>query len=111
MKIMRIFLLTLLTGVIFGMADILPMLKMKLDRFAIASAFVFYLLMPFIIYNTSLFGMPWWVKGGVITLLLELPVIILVAKEDIKGVVPIAVMAVILGTLIGVVGHFGLKII
>jgi len=106
---MEVFLLTLLTGAVFGMIDILPMLKMKLDKHAIISAFVFYLIVPFIIYNTNLFEMAWWLKGGVITLLLAMPVIVLVAKEGLKGTIPIAAMSIILGTLIGVVGRFVLN--
>ena len=86
---MKTFLITLLTGVIFATIDILPMLKMKLDKSAILSAFVFYLIVPFIVYNTSLFGMAWWLKGGVITLLLALPVIIIVAKDGLQAAVPI----------------------
>ena len=106
---MKTFLFTLLTGIIFGTIDILPMLKMKLNKFSIISAFTFYLIVPFIIYNTDLFGMPWWLKGGVITLLLALPVIILVAMEGIKSTIPIIMMSIVLGTLIGLVGHFLLK--
>ena len=106
---MEVFLLTLLTGAVFGMIDILPMLKMKLDKHAIISAFVFYLIVPFIIYNTNLFEMAWWLKGGVITLLLAMPVIVLVAKEGLKGAIPIAAMSIILGTLIGLVGRFVLN--
>jgi len=108
---MRLFLLTLLTGVVVGTIDILPMLKMKLDKHATISAFVFYLIVPFIIYNTDLFGMAWWLKGAVITLLLELPVIILVAKEGWKGVIPIAAMSIVLGTLISVAGKFVLNVL
>ena len=108
---MKEFLLTLLTGVVFGVVDVLPMIKMKLDRSAILSAFVFYLVVPFIVYNTNLFGMPWWLKGGVITLLLVLPVVILVAKEGLGATVPIIGMSIVLGTLIGVTGRFVLKII
>ena len=107
---MRIFFLTLLTGVVIGVIDILPMIKMKLDKLAILSAFVFYLIVPFIIYNTNLFNMPWWLKGGVITLLLALPVIILVAKEGLSAAVPVIAMSIILGTLIGVVGRFVFKL-
>ena len=106
---MKLFLLTLLTGAVFGTIDILPMLKMKLDKHAIISAFVFYLVMPFIIYNTDLFEMAWWLKGAVITLLLALPVIVLVAKEGMKGTIPIIAMSIVLGTLIGVVGKFVLN--
>ena len=106
---MKIFLLTLLTGAVFGAVDILPMIRMKLDRFAITSAFVFYLIVPFIVYNTDLFGTVWWLRGGVVTLLLALPVIILVAKNGIQSCIPIVVMSVVLGTLIGVVGRYLLK--
>jgi len=109
--IMKTLILTLITGIVCGIIDVLPMIKMKLDKTAILSAFVFYLIMPFIIYNTNLFGMIWWLKGGVITLLLELPVIILVAKDGLKGVVPIGLMAIILGTLIGFAGKFLLNIL
>jgi len=107
---MKTFLLTLLVGIVFGVVDILPMLKMKLDKTAIASAFVFYLTMPFIIYNTDLFGMAWWLKGGIITFLLALPVIILVTKEGKEAAVPIAAMSIVLGTLIGFVGDFVIKV-
>ena len=109
--IMKTFLLTLLTGVVCGTIDILPMLKMKLDKFAIASAFVFYLIIPFFVFNTDLFGMSWWLRGGVITLLLALPVIILVSMNGMQAAIPIAAMSIILGTLISLVGHFLFKVI
>ncbi len=103
---MREFLLTALIGIVAGTIDILPMLKMKLNRFAISSAFTFYFIMPFMVFNTNLFGMAWWLKGGVIALLLAIPVIIIVSKEDKKSVPPMIVMSVVLGTLIGVAGRF-----
>lgn len=103
---MKTFLLTFVIGIIAGTIDILPMLKMKLDKYAISSAFVFYFILPFIIFNTYLFGIVWWLKGGVITLALALPVIIIVAKEDIKSIPPMVVMSIVLGTLIGLAGHF-----
>ena len=59
---MRTFSLTLVTGPSFGLIDILPMLKMKLDKFSILSAFVFYLIAPFVVYSTDLFGLPMVVK-------------------------------------------------
>lgn len=107
---MKIFLLTLLVGAVFGFIDILPMLRMKLDKFSIASAYVFYLIVPFVIYNTNMFGMPWWLKGGVITFVLALPVVILVVKDGLKATMPIAVMSVVLGTLIGLAGHLLVKV-
>ena len=108
---MKTFLFTLLTGIVCGIIDILPMLKMKLDRFAIASAFVFYLIVPFFVYNTNLFGMPWWLKGSIISLLLALPVIILVSMNGIQAAIPIAAMSIVLGAIIGLTGRFLLKVI
>lgn len=103
---MNEFLLTALVGVVAGTVDVLPMVKMKLDKYAITSAFVYYFILPFIIFNTNLFGMAWWLKGGIIALALAIPVIIIVAKNEKQSVLPMAVTSVILGTLIGVVGHF-----
>ena len=103
---MKEFLLTALIGLVAGTIDILPMIKMKLDKYSIASAFVYYFVLPFIIFNTNLFGMAWWLKGGVIALALAVPVIILVVKEDKKSAPPMVVMSIVLGTLIGAVGHF-----
>ncbi len=108
---MKIYLLTLLTGAIFGAVDVLPMLKMKLDKASVMSAFVFYLIVPFVVYNINLPGIPWWLKGGILTLALALPVIILVAKDGIQTAMPIAVMSVVLGTLIGIVGKFVFKVL
>lgn len=108
---MRTFLLTLVVGMIAGAIDIAPMLKMKLDKHSIASAFTFYLIVPFIVYNTDLFGMPWWLSGGAIALLLEAPIIILIAKADTKSIVPVTAMSLVLGTLIGLAGHYILAFI
>lgn len=103
---MKEFLITGLFGTIIGFLDILPMMKMKLDRYSIASAFVFYFVLPFVIWNVDLFGMAWWLKGGILGLALALPTIIVVAKEDKKSVPPMLLMSVILGTLTGVTGHY-----
>ena len=99
-------LLTLLIGIIAGVIDILPMIKMKLDRYATSSAFTFYFIMPFIIFNFELLNNLWWLKGGLITLVLAVPTTILASKADKKAVIPIIIMAVALGTGIGIAGHF-----
>lgn len=103
---MKTILLTCLIGIIAGAIDILPMIKMKLDRYSIASAFVFYFILPFVILNIDLFGLAWWLKGGVTGLAMAAPTIIMVAKEDKKSVPPMLIMSAVLGTLIGIAGHF-----
>ena len=99
-------LLTALIGVIVGSVDILPMIKMKLDKFSIISAFIFYFTLPFIIFNIDLFGLVWWLKGGLIGFALALPTIIMVAKDDKKSVPPMLIMSVVLGTVISAINHF-----
>lgn len=103
---MKTILLTCLIGIIAGAVDILPMIKMKLDKYSIASAFVFYFILPFVILNIDLFGLAWWLKGGVIGLAMAAPTIIMVAKEDKKSAPPMLIMSAALGTLIGIAGHF-----
>ena len=103
---MKTFLLTCLIGMIAGAIDILPMIKMKLDRHSIASAFVFYFILPFVILDIDLFGLVWWLKGGVTGLAMALPIIIMVAKEDKKSAPPMLIMSAVHGTLIGIAGHF-----
>ena len=102
---MKGILLTVLIGCIAGIIDILPMIKMKLDMYAISSAFIFYFIMPFIIFNSELFGIAWWLKGGIITLALSVPTIIIISKADKKSILPISIMAVVLGTVIGISGY------
>ena len=103
---MKELLLTLLIGIIAGIIDILPMIKMKLDMYAISSAFTFYFVMPFIIFNLGLLNKLWWLKGGLITLVLAIPTTILASKADKNAVIPISIMAVALGTGIGITGYF-----
>lgn len=103
---MKGILLTLLIGIAAGVIDVLPMIKMKLDRHSIASAFVFYLILPFVVLNTNLFGIFWWLKGGIMGFILALPIIILVAREDKKSIPPMTIMPFVLGMLIGIAGHY-----
>ena len=103
---MKEILLTMLIGCIVGIIDILPMIKMKLDKYAVSSAFTFYFVMPFIIFNLKLFEKTWWLKGGLITFVLAIPIIILASKADKKAVMPIGIMAVMLGTGIGFAGYY-----
>lgn len=103
---MRELLLTLLIGIVIGVIDISPMIKMKLDRYAISSAFTFYFVMPFIIFNLDILNNLWWLKGGFVTFILSIPTLILISKADKKGLIPILIMAIVLGTIIGITGHF-----
>ena len=99
------FLLTLLIGILAGVIDVLPMIKMKVDKYSCISAFLYYVIVPFVIFGINWFGNLWWLRGGVVAILMAIPVIILVAKEDKKSPVAMTIMSIILGSMIGVVGH------
>lgn len=103
---MRIFLLTFLIGIVAGTIDVLPMVKMKLDKYALSAAFIFYFIMPFIIFNINILENIWWIKGGIITFILVIPTIIIASKENKFSILPITIMSIIIGSLIGIVGHY-----
>jgi hypothetical protein len=103
---MKEILITMFIGIIAGIIDILPMIKMKLDKYSIASAFVHYLVAAFIIINLEIFSIPWWLKGSIISLALAIPVIINEAKHNKKSIAPMTVTSIILGALIGIAGYY-----
>jgi hypothetical protein len=103
---MKLVLLSMLIGISAGFIDILPMLMKKMDRSAIVSAFLQYFFVSIIISFIDIPGVVWWLEGGLITLALSLPIVILVSAHDKKAVPVIVSMACILGTLIGVAAHF-----
>jgi hypothetical protein len=102
---MKNYLFPILIGLVVGVIDILPMLKQKLDKFSITSAFLFHLIMPLIVFNIDL-GLVWWLKGGIVYLFLCLPTVVLIARDDKKSVPVVAVSSLVLGTAVGVLSHF-----
>jgi hypothetical protein len=92
-------------GIAAGTIDILPMIKMKIDKYSILSAFLFHLIAPFILYSLET-DIIFWLKGGLVYLLLAIPTIVLVAKDDKKSVPIMCGSSLIIGTIIGAVQHF-----
>jgi len=103
---MNTLLLSVLIGIVAGIIDIIPMLIQKLDKRATISAFLQYFFVSIIIVNIDLPHIIWWLQGGMISVALSLPVVVLVAAQDKKAVPIILTMAAILGTLIGIAGHY-----
>ena len=103
---MNILLLSAIIGIITGTIDIIPMIIQKLDKRATISAFLQYFFASIIIVNIDLPHVAWWLQGGIISVALALPVVVLVSAQDKKAVPIILTMAAILGTLIGIAGHY-----
>jgi len=99
-------LLSALIGIGAGMIDIISMLIQKLDKRATISAFLQYFFVSIIIVNIDLPHVVWWLQGGLISVAFALPVVVLVSAQDKKAVPIILTMAAVLGTLIGIAGHY-----
>lgn len=103
---MQMLLISMVIGLVAGLLDITPMLIKKLDKKASMSAFLHYFFLSIIIVNIDLPGIVWWLEGGLIALALTIPIAIIVSSTDKKPVPIILAMSIILGTLIGIAGHF-----
>ena len=103
---MRAFAVSICIGFFAGIIDIIPMIIQKLEKRAILSAFFQYLFVSIIIVNIDLFGLPWYVQGGLISLALSIPVVLIISSNDKKAVPIVLSMSIILGSLIGLAGHF-----
>ena len=99
-------LLSVIIGIVVGTIDIIPMIVQKLDKRATISAFLQYFFVSIIIVNIDLPHIVWWLQGGLISVALALPVVVLVSAQDKKAVPIILSMAAVLGTLIGIAGRY-----
>lgn len=93
--------LAIILGVITAVIDVVPMLRQKLDKYSIVSAFVFYLVASPLLYFSAI-PLPFYLRGGVFYLLLSLPIVIVTAKDDKFAPFIIAGTAIVLGTLVGI---------
>ncbi|MFA5995760.1 MAG: hypothetical protein WCW27_03895 [Patescibacteria group bacterium] len=101
---MRTILLSLVLGSIAGIIDIIPMLIQKLDKYATGSAFVQWVVLGFIITHVNIPGLQTgWLKGLIVAVLMSLPIVIIVAKTEVKSVGIILAMSAVLGSVVGYV--------
>lgn len=91
---------SLVLGIGAGIIDVIPMFIQKLDAYSICSAFAQWILLGFII-NYTAFGIKGWLKGLVIAFSLSIPILILIAKTELVSIIPIAIMSILLGALVG----------
>ena len=96
----RKILLGTILGAIAGIIDIVPMIIQKLPIYSILSAFSMWVVLGFII-NTSALKINGALKGLLLSFLVLLPTAILIAQAEPISLIPICVMTVILGLLLG----------
>lgn len=93
------FIFILIIGIAAGFVDIIPMILQKIDKYSTISAFVFHLIAPFILFYLKI-EISIWLKGGIIYLLLAIPTIILVARDDKKTVPIMITSSIVIGTIV-----------
>lgn len=87
-------------GILAGIIDVIPMIVQNLTWNANLSAFFHWVVAGFLISTSNLKTSP-VLKGLIISLMLLVPLGILVGWNDPVSLVPMFVMTIILGTLLG----------
>jgi hypothetical protein len=90
----------LFMGVSAGVLDVIPMLIQKLPWEANISAFLMWIVTGFFISTSTLVIKP-ALKGLIISLLVLLPAALLIGWAEPFSLIPVLVMTIILGSLLG----------
>jgi len=94
------YIIGIIFGIIAGIIDVTPMIIQNLTWDANISAFIMWIVVGFLIASTDFKIKP--VFKGIFTAFLVLsPSIFLIAWEDVKVLIPISIMTIILGALLG----------
>lgn len=97
----------LLFGAIAGIIDSIPMVFQNLSLDAILSAFSLWVVSGFLI-STSALKIHWALKGLLVSFLVLVPAAVLIGWKEPMSLVPIAIMTLVLGSLLGyVIERFG----
>lgn len=99
---------SVIIGLIAGIMDIIPMIIQKLPRYSTIASFLHFFFVSIVILNVDIPHIVWWLKGGVVGLALMLPMLIHVGHSDTKPLPIITFNAILLGTLVGIAGHYTL---
>jgi hypothetical protein len=99
--------LGIILGILAGVIDIIPMLLQKLSLDANLSAFCLWIISGFLISTTNL-KINSILKGIVISFLVLIPSAFIIGWNEPISLLPIAVMTLILGSLLGyLIDKFG----
>lgn len=99
-------LFSVIIGLVVGIIDIIPMIIMKLPRYSTIASFFHFFFVSIVILNVDIPYIPWWLEGGIVGLVLMIPMLIHVGHSDKKPLPIIAFNAVFFGTLVGIAGHY-----
>lgn len=92
--------LGILLGIVAGIIDVVPMIFQGLTWDANISAFVFWVVVGFIIATSNL-KLKGALKGVVISVSLMIPLAVMIAFQEPISLIPIFIFNLILGSLLG----------
>jgi len=95
-------LIGILLGIVAGIIDLVPMILQGLTWDANLSAFFLWVVSGFMLATSNL-QLPPILKGIIISFLCLLPSVFIIGWEDPFSLLPIIIMTLILGTLLGFV--------
>ncbi len=90
----------ILFGIIAGILDSIPMVLQNLSLDAILSAFSLWVVSGFLV-ATSALKIHWAAKGLLISFLVLAPAAILIGWKEPASLIPIVIMTLVLGSLLG----------
>lgn len=98
--------LSVIIGLVAGIIDIIPMIIQKLPRYSTIASFFHFFFVSIVILNVDIPHIAWWLEGGMIGLALMIPMLIHVGHSDKKPLPIITFNAILLGTLVGIIGYY-----
>ena len=93
-------LMSLIIGVCAGIIDVIPGIIEGVDIRVTLAGFTFWVTTGFIVAHVSL-PIKNWLKGVTVASLLAIPGTILISKVDPNSVVPMIILTIFLGALVG----------
>lgn len=100
--------IALIIGIIAGAIDVTPMIIQKMDKTAVWSAFIHWVVLGLIIPFVS-WDLEPWLKGLIIGELAAIPILIIILPKDKKALIPILAFSAILGIAVAITGSIFIK--
>ena len=98
--------LALVTGLVVGVLDIIPMIAARLSGRSCIAAFVLYFFASIIVFYSDLPYLPWWADGMAVTLMMTTPVLLSFVGKERRSIPIIMLNALIFGFLISIAERF-----
>ena len=103
---MREYLTIILIGLVAAFIGIIPLLRKKADKYSVLSAFLLFIVMPYVVFHFNLSWAQWWWKGMVISGVLALPLVIAFGRGNSRCAFPLLLAAIVVGAFISFLGHY-----